>query len=91
MSEEKFTLREAQERVDEIVKEIAPLLGVAALDLEDTGFRQESRALSEVFDTQLESGGTRTNDVAFKFARQLVERIIGDGPLGFTWDEEEGP
>lgn len=89
MSEEKFTLREAQERVDEIVEEIAPLLGVAALDLEYIGFKQESRTLSEVFDTKLDSGASRTNDVAYKLARMLVARIIADGPLGFTWKESK--
>lgn len=89
MSEDRFTLREAQGRIDEIVNELAPLLGVAALDLEDIGFEQESRTLSEVFDTKLDTGGVRTNAVAFKFARELVERVIGYGPLGFTWTEDD--
>ncbi|MBL5974819.1 MAG: hypothetical protein D3X82_13925 [Candidatus Leucobacter sulfamidivorax] len=84
---ETFTLREAQERVDQIVDEIASLCGVAADDMGS----DEGMALESIFHHHPNpeySGMVTTTQAAKDFARRLTERIIADGPLYFEWKEE---
>lgn len=82
---EKYTLREAVERLAEITDEIASLLGVAAADMGC----EELEEHFHVFPDENALGHIETSERAHRFAEMLVMRIVADGPLGFTWDGDD--
>lgn len=85
VSEANYTLREAVSRLEEITVEIASLLGVAAADMGSDELEEQFH----VFPDESSVGSVATSAIAHRFAEMLVLRIVADGPLGFTWTEEE--
>ena len=93
MSEERFTLREAHERIEVICEEVAELLHIASLDVRDVGYPEDSEALVQILGPERydkSRGSHERTGALFALAKCFVERAIYNGPIGFTYEVENG-
>lgn len=74
MSKPTYTLEEATETIDNLVKEFTSLLSVAARDMPDV-YDDDSISVAQ-FDSNPEGGQIMPTRAAKRFARLLVEHLI---------------